>query len=81
MRNTIILAVAATFVTTGFALADCREDIAMVDQEMAAGTSLTDEDKAQAEALRNEGEAFCAAGDDAAAEERLMKVKELLGLT
>lgn len=58
----------------------CPGDIARIDEALAAGTPLSEEDLAIVIELRDEGAAQHEAGEHAASVETLAQALELLGL-
>ena len=71
----------AFILTAGTAMAfQCPADMGKIDAALAAGTSLSDAELAEVQALRDEGESLHESGDHAASVETLAKAKEMLGL-
>lgn len=58
----------------------CPKDIAEIDAALAAGTSLSDADLEEVNALRTEGEELHNAGDHQGSVDTLAKAKAKLGL-
>jgi len=67
------------FAVPAFAF-QCPTDIAAIDAALAAGTDLSDEQIAQVEALRDEGQKLHDAGDHQASVDTLAKAKDMLGM-
>lgn len=79
MRTTIFAFALATL-AAGPALAfHCPQDIAEIDQALQTA-SLTDEQRAQVTALRNEGEALHQAGQHQQSVDTLAQAKQILGI-
>jgi len=58
----------------------CPADIAAIDAALASNTTLSDEDRAKVQALRDEGEALHQAGKHGDSVETLAEAKAILGL-
>lgn len=78
-RQLITLAAVAAFSAPAFAF-HCPVDMGKIDEAVAAGTSLSDEDLAKVAELRAEGETLHNAGDHAKAVEVLGEAMKLLGI-
>ena len=66
---------------TGSAFAfHCPADMKLIDDALAAGVTLSDEQLAEVTALRAEGEELHNAGDHAASVEALGKAMAILGI-
>ncbi|MCP4329134.1 MAG: hypothetical protein GY791_11925 [Alphaproteobacteria bacterium] len=62
------------------AFADCVDDIGRIDQALAAGPQITDQQMSEVRSLRSEGESLCVAGQNDEAMVTLAKAKAILGL-
>ncbi|WP_264210389.1 hypothetical protein [Leisingera thetidis] len=58
----------------------CPSDIAAIDAAVEAGTSLSEEDLATVQELRDEGQALHDSGDHDASVETLAEAKAMLGI-
>ncbi|MFW8594593.1 hypothetical protein [Cribrihabitans neustonicus] len=58
----------------------CPSDIAAIDEAIAAGTELSEEDLARVQELRDEGQELHDAGEHDASVETLAQAKEMLGI-
>lgn len=58
----------------------CPADMAKIDEVLAAGTTLSEEQLAEVNALRAEGETLHASGDHQASVDALHKAMEILGI-
>lgn len=72
-------AIMALLATPAFAF-QCPADIAAIDAALASNMELSDEQKAEVTALRDEGEALHNAGDHQASVDTLAQAKEILGI-
>lgn len=73
------LAVVALLASPALA-GQCPTLVQKIDDTVAAGTSLSAEDLAKVQALRNEGQALHDAGDHAGSEAKLGEALALLGV-
>jgi len=78
--KTLISAAALSFMLIGPAFAfQCPADVAKIDAALPS-SSLSDEDKAQVMALRNEGESMHSGGQHQEAVDTLAQAKAMLGI-
>jgi hypothetical protein len=78
--RTLLTAIALAALMSGAAFAgSCPKHVKKVD-EAIAGSSASEEVKAQAQALRDEGEALHEAGNHAESMAKLAEAKQLLGI-
>jgi hypothetical protein len=81
MISRILAAAAVVLALAGPALASqCPTFIQKIDDAVAAGTTLSADDLAKVETLRNEGQALHDTGDHAGSEAKLQEALALLGL-
>lgn len=78
-RQLVIVAALAVLSSPVFA-GQCPVDMGKIDDAVAAGTALSDEDLAKVAELRVEGETLHGAGDHAKSVEMLGEAKTLLGI-
>lgn len=79
LRTTLIAAGFALAASPAFAF-HCPADMAKIDEALAAGVDISDDEMAEVERLRAEGEEFHAAGDHNASVEVLAQAMEILGI-
>jgi len=76
----LLTALALTVLMTGAAFANsCPTHVKKIDEALATSTA-SDEVKAQAQALRDEGQALHDSGDHAGSMAKLMEAEKLLGI-
>jgi len=76
----LLTALALTVLMTGTAFANsCPTHVKKIDEALATSTA-SDEVKAQAQALRDEGQALHDSGDHAGSMAKLMEAEKLLGI-
>ncbi len=79
VRTLSAAAIAVMLTTPAFAF-QCPSDIAAIDAALASNMELSDEQKSEVMALRDEGQSLHEAGDHQGAVDTLAKAKEILGI-
>jgi hypothetical protein len=81
MVSRILVALALSFALAGPALAgQCPSLVQTIDDALAAGTSLSEDDLAKVRALRDEGQALHDAGSHGDSVAKLQEALALLGM-
>ena len=78
--RSFVMAVAAAVVALPALAGQCPKDVAAIDNALAANTTLSAEQRAEVEALRNKGEALHNEGKHTESVETLAQAKEMLGI-
>lgn len=79
-RNLTLAAIFALVAAPALA-GQCPADIAAINAALSAGTSLSDAQVAEVEALRDEGQRLHGAGEHRNSVETLARAKDMLGLS
>ena len=79
VRTLSAAAIAIMLATPAFA-SQCPNDIAAIDAALASNMELSDEQKSEVMALRDEGQSLHDAGDHQGSVDTLAKAKEILGI-
>ena len=79
LRLSIAAAMLAASISPAFAF-QCPSDVAKIDAALAAQTDLSDEDRAKAQELRDEGESLHNAGQHQDSVDTLAQAKAILGI-
>ena len=79
VRTLSAAAIAVMLATPAFAF-QCPADIAAIDAALASNMELSEEQKSEVMALRDEGEGLHNSGDHQGSVDTLAKAKEILGI-
>lgn len=78
--RTLLLAAGFVLAAAPAFASECPKHMQAIDEAMAANPQITEEQKAQVEELRAEGERLHEAGDHEASMEALTEAEEILGI-
>lgn len=78
--RTLLLAAGLTLAALPALASECPQHMRAIDEAMAADPQITEEQKAQVEELRAEGERLHEAGDHEASMEALTEAEQILGI-
>lgn len=80
MKRLLIATLLATALSVPAFANQCPADIAAIDAALASNTTLTDDQKAEVKAFRDEGEILHNEGKHTESVETLAKAKAILGI-